>query len=250
VALIAYTTSRGIKALSVGFFFHSPVPIGIPGGGIGPAIVGSGIIVGLGICMALPVGLMVAVFLVDAQGPLAATLRFVANVMCGVPSIAIGIFAYALIVVPTGHYSGLTASFAVAVMMLPIVVRADEEAMRTVSDDLWEAGLALGARRSRVIRSVVFRNGLPGIVTGNLLAIARAVGETALLLFTTFGTSLVVSPLRPMAALPLTIFTDGTQPYPSQQTTAWGAAFVLLLCVLLLSIAARLVAGYLTRHSR
>jgi phosphate transport system permease protein len=251
VALIAYTAGRGTKALSADFFTKSPLPVGIRGGGIANAIVGSGIIVGLALCMAVPVGMAMALYLVDAKSWLAGLLRFVADVMSGIPSIAIGIFAYALIVVPSGHYSGLSASVALAVLMVPIIVRANEEAMRAVPDDLWEAGLALGARQSRVVRSVVVRGALPGIVTGNLLAIARAVGETAPLLFTAIGSTLfTVAPNQPMNALPLVIFNSGTEPYPSMQATAWGAAFVLLGFVLVLSIVARSAASYLTRHAR
>ncbi len=251
VALVAYTISRGAKALSTDFFTESPRPFGVPGGGIANALVGSGIIIGLALAMAVPVGMAVALFLIDRRGRLAGAIRFVADVMSGIPSIAIGTFAYALIVVPSGHFSAISASFALAVLMVPIIVRADEEAMRAVPDDLWEAGLALGARQSRVVRSVVVRTALPGIVTGNLLAIARAVGETAPLLFTALGSSLFsLSPAQPMNAVPLVIYTFGTAPESTQQTTAWGAAFVLLGFVLILSILARSAASYLTRHAR
>jgi phosphate transport system permease protein len=175
----------------------------------------------------------------------------VADVMSGIPSIAIGVFAYALLVVPAGHYSGITGSFALAVLMLPIIIRADETAMRTVPEDLWDAALALGARPSRVARSVVLRGALPGVVTGNLLAVARAVGETAPLLFTILGsTFLETNPFQPMAAMPLTIYSDGTQADPHLQTVAWATALVLLAFVLVLSIVARTFASRLTRHAR
>ena len=166
--------------------------------------------------------------------------------------IAIGVFAYALIVVPSHNYSGLSASFALAVLMLPIMIRANEVAMRTVPDDLMEAGLALGVRRSRVARSVVLRGALPGIVSGNLLALARAMGETAPLLFTALGGTLLMAtnPLHPMAAMPITILNDGTQPQLSLQTTAWATALTLLVFVLVLSVVGRTVAGYLNRHAR
>jgi phosphate transport system permease protein len=197
------------------------------------------------------VGLAVALFLVDRRGKLAATIRFVADVMSGVPSIAIGVFAYALIVVPSHHYSGITGSFALAVLMLPIIIRADEVAMRTVPDDLWDAALALGARPSRVARSVVLRTALPGIVTGNLLAVARAVGETAPLLFTALGsTVLETNPFQPMDAMPLRILTDGTQANAHLQTVAWATALVLVAFILVLSIGARTFAAYATRHAR
>ena len=267
VALISYTIERGVHGLSVAFFTQVPVPQGVPGGGIYNAIIGTLIIVGLaaavaalvggvllgiiGALVAIPVGLAVALFLVDRRGKVAATIRFVADVMSGVPSIAIGVFAYALIVVPSGHYSGITGSFALAVLMLPIIIRADEVAMRTVPEDLWDAALALGARPSRVARSVVLRTALPGIVTGNLLAVARAVGETAPLLFTALGsTVLETNPFQPMDAMPLRILQDGTQADPHLQTVAWATALVLVAFILVLSIGARTFAAYATRHAR
>jgi phosphate transport system permease protein len=251
VALIGYTISRGVKGLSIAFFTQLPVPQGVPGGGVENAILGSLIIVGLATLMAIPVGLAVALFLLERRGKVAATIRFVADVMSGIPSIAIGVFAYALFVVPTGHYSGIVGSFALAVLMVPIVVRADEVAMRAVPDDLWDAGLALGARPSRVVRSIVLRGALPGLVTGNLLAVARAVGETAPLLFTIFGSQVLeANPFQPMSAMPFTIFEDGTQADPHLQSIAWAAALVLLAFILVLSIAARLFASFMTRHAR
>jgi phosphate transport system permease protein len=135
--------------------------------------------------------------------------------------------------------------------MLPIMLRANEEAMFTVSDDLWEAGLALGSPRARVVRSVVLRGALPGIVTGNLLAMARAIGETAPLIFTIFGSQFyVLNATKPMDAMPLSILDNATQAYPSAQQTAWGTALVLMVLVVVLSAAARLVASYLNRKTR
>jgi phosphate transport system permease protein len=254
VALVAYTTSRGVRALSWSFLTHVPTPPGVPGGGISSAIVGSLIIVGLGAAMAVPVGTMCALFLVERRGRLAGAIRFGADVLTGVPSIALGIFAYSVLVGPRGligHFSGLAGSFALAVLMLPIVIRASEAAMRSVPRDLWEAGLALGVRRSRVVRSVVVRGALPGLVTGNLLAVARAVGETAPLLVTVLGSTLLATnPLQPMGALSLTIYSDGTQAYPAAQQIAWGTAFVLLTLVLVLSIVARVVSARLNRQAR
>jgi phosphate transport system permease protein len=172
--------------------------------------------------------------------------------MTGIPSIAIGAFAYALIVVPTHSYSALSASFALAVLMLPVVIRADEVAMRTVPNDLREAGLALGVRPSRVARTVVLRGALPGIISGNLLASARAVGETAPLLFTTLGSTLFmqVNPLHSVAAMPLTIYNDASQPEANVQTAAWATALMLLVFILVLSVIGRTVAAYLNRHAR
>jgi len=252
VALVAYTTSRGLHALSWTFLTHTPTPPGIPGGGISNAIVGSVIIVGIGTAIAVPVGTMCALFLVERRGRIAGALRFAADVLTGVPSIALGIFAYAVFVGPhILSYSGLVGSFALAVLMVPIVIRASESAMRAVPRDLWEAGLALGVRRSRVVRSVVLRGALPGLVTGNLLAVARAVGETAPLYVTVLGSTLLATnPLQPMGALSLTIFSNGTQPYPAAQQIAWGTAFVLLALVLVLSVVSRVVSARLNRQAQ
>lgn len=239
VTLLYYTISRGAGALSWSFLVNAPTPPGVPGGGISTAIVGSAEIVGLALVLAIPISLLTALFLFERSGRIAAALRFGADVLTGVPSIIIGIFAYALLVLPLHQFSTLAASFALAVLMLPIMIRADEEAMRTIALDLWEAGLALGARRGRVARSVVLRGALPDLVTGNLLAIARAVGETAPLLFTL---------ATPLAAMTLLIYTDGTQAYAVAQQTAWGTALVLLGFVLLLSVVARVTAGRISRR--
>ena len=150
---------------------------------------GSLLINGLALVIAMPIALLVALFLIERRGPVANVIRFGADVLTGIPSILIGLFAFAVIVAHT-HFSAYSASVALAVLMLPIMIRGDEEAMRTIPSELWEAGLALGARQSRVVRSVVVRGSIPGLVTANLLALARAVGETAPLLFTASAASL------------------------------------------------------------
>lgn len=241
VALFYYTAARGIGGLSAGFIFNPPTPPGIPGGGISSAIAGTLEIVGIALAMAVPSGVLGALFLYERRGRLASAIRFSADVLTGVPSIVIGIFAYAVLVRPLHHFSNVAASFALAVLMLPIMIRADEEAMRSVAIDLWEAGVALGAPASRVARSVVLRGALPGLVTGNLLALARGVGETAPLLFTV---------ATPAAAMTLVIFTQGTQAFTAAQQTAWSTAFALLILVLVLSVGARVVAWSLTRRTR
>jgi phosphate transport system permease protein len=240
-ALVYYTVARGAHAISVAFLTHGPRPEGIPGGGISTAILGTVRIAGLALAMAVPVGLLTALFLFEHKSRLAGAVRFSAAVLTGVPSIVIGIFAYAIIVRPLHHFSDVAASFALAVLMVPIMIRANEEALRTVALDLWEAGVALGARRSRVARSVVLRGALPGVISGNLLALARAVGETAPLLFTAAATTV---------ALPLFIFSDATQPFKDTQQAAWGAALVLLAAVLVLSAATRGLSRLLTRNTR
>jgi phosphate transport system permease protein len=241
VALLYYTVARGIRTISASFLTHAPTPAGVPGGGISTAITGTAKIVGIALAIAIPIGLFTALFLYERRGRLADVIRFSADVLTGVPSILIGIFAYTILVRPLHHFSTLAGAFAIAVLMTPIIIRANEEALRTVAVDLREAGIALGAPRARVARSVILRTALPGVVSGNLLAAARGVGETAPLLFTIAA---------PTLAMTLLIFTQATQAYPAAQRTAWAAALILLGAVLCLSIAARVVAWALTRKAR
>jgi phosphate ABC transporter permease protein PstC/phosphate ABC transporter permease subunit PstA len=241
VALVVYTVARGAPALSFGFLVHPVAPAFVPGGGISTAIAGTARVVGLALVMAAPPGLLTALFLFERPGRIPALLRFGADVLSGVPSIVIGIVAYEIVVRPMHGASTLAASIALAVLMLPIMVRADEEAIRTVSVDLQEAGAALGAPRWRVVRSVVLRGSMPGLVAGNLLALARAIGETAPLLFTLASANF---------AMTLLIFTDAQQPETSLQQVAWATALVLLGAVLALSAFARFIAWWLTRRAR
>jgi phosphate transport system permease protein len=250
--LIGYVAYRGIGAWSLNFFTRLPTPEGIPGGGIANALVGTAIIDGLALAMAVPVGLLVALFLVERTGKVATALRFGADILVGLPTILIGLFVFSIIVAPLKHFSAIAASVALGVIMLPIMVRASEEALRTVPEDLWDAGMALGARQSRVVRSVVVRTALPGLVTGNLLALSRAVGETAPLLFTVsvFSYTMNTSPFQPMNSLPYVIFLDAQSAFRDLQQQAWGAALVLLVVVLALAIVGRLVSGRLNRRAR
>ena len=238
VALVGFTAAKGWHDLSLSFFTHAPTPAGIPGGGISTAITGSARIVGLAIVMAVPVGLFRALLLFERSGPGAAALRFVADVVTGIPSIVIGIFAYAVLVEPFHHASTTAAAFALAVLMVPIMIRGNEEAFRALPLDLWEAGVALGVPRSAVARRVILRESLASVVSANLLAISRGVGETAPLLFTVAA---------PTAAMTLFIFDQGDQPYADAQSAAWATALTLLILVLALSATSRFVAGRLNR---
>ena len=213
----------------------------MPGGGISTAIAGTARIIGLALLIAIPIGMFTALFLYERRGRIASAIRFAADVMTGVPSILIGIFAYTLLVQPMHRYSTLAAGFAIAVLMTPIMIRSNEEALSAVAVDLREAGIALGISRARIARSVVVRTSLPGVVSGNLLSAARGIGETAPLLFTVAA---------PTLAMTLLIFDQSTQAYSSAQQTAWATALVLLAIVLAFSIAARLVAWVLTRKAR
>jgi phosphate transport system permease protein len=251
VVVVAYTVHRGIAAWSGGFFTRLPTPAGIPGGGISNAIVGSLIIDGVAGVMAIPVGVLVGFFLARSESRVAALLRFGAEVFTGVPSIAIGIFAYTVIVLPTGHFSAISASVALSILMLPVVARATEAAVRTVPRSLVEGGLALGGREGAVARRVALPVALPGIVTGVLLAMSRALGESAPLLFTAIGSQAFSTSLsKPIAALPLVVFIDGLQPYADLQQIAWGTALFLIVAALALNVVSRVSAGRLRRRSR
>jgi phosphate transport system permease protein len=241
VAVLGYVTVNGISALNVDFFTQLPTPVGVPGGGIANAIVGTLIIVGLASLMALPVGLGAGIYLSEfGDNRFGDVVRYLADVLSGVPSIVMGIFAYVLIVAQQRHFSALSAGFALGVMMLPAVTRTTEEMLRLVPASLREGGLALGLPRWRVIVSVVLPAASGGVATGIVLAIARVAGETAPLLFTAFGNPFWnVDITQPIAALPHTLFTYAISPFADWQRKAWGAALVLTGLVFLASLLAR-----------
>lgn len=251
VAVIGYTAQRGASAWSIDFFSKLPTPAGIPGGGIYNAIIGTLIIDGVAAVMAIPVGVGTALFLARSNAWYAGMLRFAADVLAGVPSIVIGIFAYALLVVTLGHFSAISASVALAVLMLPIIIRASEIALRGVPNDLLEAGTALGVQDSTITWRVALPVALPGVVTGVLLGVARAAGETAPLLFTAIGSQYFSTSLTgPIAAMPLVVYLDGIQAYKDLQTTAWGTALALIVIVLVFNIVARVWTGWIRRSMR
>jgi phosphate transport system permease protein len=248
LGVIAYVVVRGLGAWSWAFFSHLPTPAGIPGGGISNAIVGAAIIDGIAAAFAIPFGIMAGLFLAMSEGRFAGVLRFSADVMSGIPSIIVGIFAYLLIVRTLGHFSALAASFAIGLLMLPIIMRAGETAIRSVPRELPEAAVALGARQASTTWRVVLPAALPGLMTGGILAFARGAGETAPLLFTAIGSQyFATNPGKPMASVPLVIFQNGIQAYPDLVRTAWGAALFLLVAVMFLSIGSRLLAARLRR---
>jgi phosphate transport system permease protein len=233
---------RGAGSLSVNFFTHTPVPAGETGGGVAHAIVGTVMIVGVASLIGVPLGVAAGIYVAEFPGSqLAKATRFLADVMNGTPSIVVGVFAWTLIVARQKHFSGLAGSAALAMLMIPMVMRTTEELIKLVPHSLREAALALGYPRWRTSLSIILRTALPGIVTGSLLAIARTAGETAPLLFTALGSQFMSFNLnRPMAALPLTVFTYAIGPYEEWHRYAWATALVLILLVLALSIATRL----------
>ncbi len=233
---------KGAGSLNLAFFTHTPVPAGETGGGVAQAIVGTLLMVGTACLLGLPIGVGAGIFTAEfPRSRLATVSRFVADVMNGTPSIVVGVFAWTLIVARQKHFSGLAGSVALAILMIPMVMRTTEEMIKLVPHSLREAALALGYSRWRTSLGVVVRTCLPGIVTGSLLAIARVAGETAPLLFTALGSQFMSTNLsQPMGALPLTVYTYATGPYDDWHRIAWAAALVLILVVLVLSVAARL----------
>ena len=240
--ILADLVAKGAGSLSLDFFTKTPAPAGETGGGVVHAIVGTLLIVGVASLMGLPIGIAAGIYCAEFPGSRLTWLtRFVADVMNGTPSIVVGVFAWAWIVATQKHFSALAGSAALAMLMIPMVLRTTEEMIKLVPNSLREAALALGYSRWRTSLSIVLRTTLPGIVTGSLLAVARIAGETAPLLFTALGSQYLSFDLnQPMASLPLTVFTYATGPYEEWHRNAWAAALVLILVVLVLSVGARL----------
>ncbi|MFO7941073.1 MAG: phosphate ABC transporter permease PstA [Bacillota bacterium] len=244
-ALLAYVTARGLQNLSVGFFTNLPAPPRSPEGGLGNALLGTLYMVGIGSAISLPTGLLAGVHLSEfGRGRLAFVVRFLCDVLTGVPSIVVGIFVYILLVRTLGTFSALAGGVALSIIMIPIITRTVEEILLTVPNDIREASLALGATSWRTTVSVVFPAASGGIVTGTMLAVARAAGETAPLLFTALNSRFWPGGLmEPTASLPVYIFTYAISPYQNWQDLAWAGAFVLVALLLVANIAAKFVAG-------
>jgi len=234
---------KGASSISLAFFTHMPRPIGEPGGGMANAIVGTLILIGIASAIGLPIGIGAGLHLAEKKTtPLAQTTRFLADVLNGLPSIVMGIFAWEILVRPIGHFSALAGGVALGAMMIPLVTRTTEEMLLVVPTSLREAALALGYPKWRTSMSVVLRTALAGIVTGALVAIARIAGETAPLLFTALGNQFWSTSIgQPIAALPLQIFAYATNAYEELHRLAWAGALVLISIVLVISLAARLV---------
>jgi len=243
VLILGYLVAKGASSLDWSFFVKNPVPAGQSGGGVANAIVGTMIIVGLAALIGLPIGIGTGLYLAEyGSGRLGWTVRFVADVLNGTPSIVVGIFAWTWLVRPMGHFSALSGSVALAVLMVPMIARTTEEMVRLVPHSLREAALALGYPRWRTSLRIIARTALAGILTGCLVGVARIAGETAPLLFTALGNlNFTTSILQPMQTLSLQIFTYGTGPFDEWHRLAWAAALVLMGLVLVLALAARWV---------
>jgi phosphate transport system permease protein len=242
LVLLLFLVIKGLPGLlTPGFFTDAPHPQGVPGGGVLNAIIGTLEIVSIASLLAVPIGALIGIFLSEyGRNQIGDTVRFVSDVLTGLPSIAFGIFGYTVVVLTTHHFSGISASVALGVLMLPVILRATESALMLVPQTLREAGLALGAPRWRVTLEIVVPAALGGIVTGALLAMARAAGETAPLLFTAFGNDIVqTNPFQPMGLLALTVFKNALVPYQNLQDQAWAAALLLVMLVASANILAR-----------
>jgi len=240
--ILLHLVKQGASSLSASFFTNMPKPVGEPGGGMANAIVGTLVLISIASLIGLPIGIGAGLYLAEKRtARLASAVRFLSDVLNGLPSIVVGIFAWEFLVRPIGHFSALAGGIALGAMMIPLVTRTTEEMLGVVPTSLREAALALGYPRWRTSISVVLRTALAGIATGALVAVARVAGETAPLLFTAFGNQFWSTGLRePIAALPLQIFTYAISPYDEWHRQAWAGALVLISIVLLISIAARL----------
>jgi phosphate transport system permease protein len=232
---------QGASAVNLDFFTHLPKPVGEAGGGMANAIIGSLVLIALAAALSLPLGILGGVYLAESRDRRLPWLaRFLADVLNGVPSIVVGIFAYTVVVLPMKRFSALAGGFALAVIMLPIVVRTSEELVRLVPSSLREAALALGIPEWKVLLRVVLPTARAGIVTGVMVAVARVAGETAPLLFTAFGNRFWHQSLdQPIAALPLQTFAYAIAPYDDWHRQAWAGALVLIALVFVVSLAAR-----------
>jgi len=257
LGFVLYTViAKGASVLGWSFLTSQIPPAVVPvgTGGIGPAVSGTLEITALATVMAVPLGVLGAIYLNEYGGnrPLARLIGFMADVMTGVPSIVMGLFIFSIWVLHFG-FSGLAGAFALGCLMLPVVIRSSDEMLKLVPDSLREGSYALGATKARVTATVVLPAALPGIVSGALLAVARAAGETAPLLFTILGGLTTVNSnvfSGANTALPLLIFTNATQPYIGAEARGWGAALTLIAIAFILMIAARIVTARFTRYSR
>ncbi len=238
-----YTVAQGIGALNLNFFIHMPAPVGEQGGGMANAIVGTGILIALGALIGLPVGILAGIYLAEyGDNPFATAVRFLMDVLSGVPSIVVGVVAYVLVVIPMKRFSALAGGVALGILMIPTITRTTEEMIRLVPHSFREAGLALGIPRWKTTLRIVLPTALKGIATGVLLGLARAAGETAPLLFTALGNRFWSTALdQPIASLTAFIYDYAKAPFADWNRQAWAASFVLVALLILLSLLFRYV---------
>ncbi|MBI4673340.1 MAG: phosphate ABC transporter permease PstA [Chloroflexi bacterium] len=250
--ILLYVVQRGYGSLNLDFFTQLPTPVGVAGGGVFNAIVGSAMVVGLACLMAIPVSLIAAFYVYERPNTLLGTLiRFSTDVLSGVPSIIMGIFAYTVIVLTQGHFSALSGGFALAIIMTPIALRTTEEMLKLVPKTLREGSLALGAADWRTLLQVMLPAAISGVITGIMLGVARVAGEAAPMLFTAFGNPFFSAALdQPIATLPHQVYVYAISPYKDWQDKAWATALVLIALVLSLEVVARGVTSWQQRKLR
>ncbi len=245
VYLLIYVIVNGIRYINLDFFTKLPTPNGEPGGGMGPAIQGTLILIGLASLLGIPLGIFTAIYLSEfGRGNLANTVRALVDLLTGVPTIIFGLFAWVLIVIPQQTFSGFSGAVALGIIMIPIVARTTEDVLHLVPREQREASLALGATEARTTLRVVVPAALSGIVTGVVLAMARVAGETAPLLMTAFGTTFWNTTIwGPMDALTLRVYNFTLSPYQEQVNQSYAGAFVLILLILIASFTVRWFTG-------
>ncbi len=251
IYILADVIIHGIGALRLSLFFNDPAPAGVDGGGLRNAFIGQLMIIGIATLIGVPIGILGGTFLAEyARGKkIARFISILADIMVSVPSIVVGAFIYAILVRPLHHFSGWAGAIALSVIMIPVVLRTTEDMLSLVPWTLREAAFALGAPYYKVITQVVYRGASAGILTGVLLSIARVAGETAPLLFTSFNNNFFSWKMNePVASLTVTIFQYAMGPYKSWHTQAWGAAFVITLFILILTITGRTVIWWRYKH--
>jgi phosphate transport system permease protein len=242
--ILSYLITKGLSSLSTSIFTELPPPPLVDGGGFGNAILGTVLMVGIGALISIPLGIMAAIYLSEFNGgKVAEWIRFATNVLSGVPSIIVGVFAYGVIVLTFKSYSAWAGGFALSILMLPIIVRTTDESLKLVPQDVRQASVGIGANQYQTVLQVVLPAALPAIITGITLAIARAAGETAPLLFTALFTqywpnwdALLAEPTASLAVL---VYNFAIVPFKNQQELAWGAAFILVMLVLFTSMLSR-----------
>lgn len=241
--ILYYIFHQGITAINWQFFTSLPRPVGEAGGGIANAIVGTILILVVACIMAIPFGIGIGIYLSESpESSLSYYGRLSVDVLQGIPSIVIGIIIYQWVVRPMGGFSALSGSMALALMMLPSIVKSTEETLKLLPESLKEASLALGVPYYKTIMKIIVPTGLSGILTGVILSISRVIGETAPLLFTAFGNPFMsTNVLKPVSSLPLIIFNYATSPYNDWHQLAWGASLILILIILILNIISKIV---------
>lgn len=241
--IFVYTINRGASYLSLDFFLQMPKPVGETGGGMANAIIGTVILICIGSVIGLPVGVMAGIYLAEyGNNKFAVLVRFMTDVLSGVPSIVAGVVAYSIVVIPMKHFSALAGGVALAILMIPTVTRTTEEMVRLVPQSYREAGLALGIPQWKTTVQIVLRTAFRGIVTGILLAVARVAGETAPLLFTALGNRFWSTSVdQPIASLSVFVYDYAKAPFEDWNNQAWAAALVLIILISILSLSVRIV---------